>query len=308
MGIDAGGIQPQRLFDPAQLFEAFLPIEQGEPAQAVKGVSGRYLIVGLAVFFASPELGHGFFENASQPGLNRGQRGFLVIKVVNQLRGERRAWAGLGFRQFRHERKELVGILTVDGNKPVRPEPGRLAFTQFRQGSSGEPLDALEQRNPQHLGDSPEFGDRKRTNRLIGLDEGLDVLLIQVQIGVRSQFPGQTVDARQPPVDAVGEGRQLSVKTPGQVQKDVTGVALEEIFVVEEPFAGRRRGLLHTIGFGEIQACLLELPETLIESLEQSGVPERFRVHLMLRGQTPGMVSQLRRVERRFPGALALSD
>ncbi|HUT52218.1 MAG TPA: hypothetical protein VM658_02395 [bacterium] len=65
--------------------------------------------------------------------------------------------------------------------------------------------------------------------------------------------------------------------------------------------------MMHAIRFGEIQACLAKPPEVLSETLEQFGVPGRFGVHLMLRGQTLGMVLQLRRVEWRPPKAPVLS-
>ena len=102
-GIDAGGILPQRLLHPAEPLEAFLPIEQGELAQAGKGIPDGDLILRLAVLLPQAEIVQGFVEGALQPALHRRQRGPFVIEVIDQLRGEIGARAGLGFGQFRHE-------------------------------------------------------------------------------------------------------------------------------------------------------------------------------------------------------------
>src|SRR5208337_1013247 len=96
--------------------------------------------------------------------------------MIDQLRSEIGAWAGLVFSKFCQDREELVGISPVGSDKPVRPEVGDLTFPQLGQSAGGEVLDALNQRDAQHLGDSPEFANPQRALRLIGLNKRKDVL------------------------------------------------------------------------------------------------------------------------------------
>ncbi len=159
LGVDAGRILTQDLLDPAESLETFLPIEQGKMAQTGKGIADGYLFLCLTIFLTHDEIGHGFLEGAFQPDLDRGQRGSFVVEKIEQLQSKIGTWRGLGFRQFRHQRKEMVRISPVGRNEAVRPEVGDFSFTQLGLGLSGDLLDVFDQYHPKHLGDSPEFSD-----------------------------------------------------------------------------------------------------------------------------------------------------
>jgi len=118
------------------------------------------------------------------------------------------------------------------------------SYSMFNRWIEDGLLDVLDQRGAQHLGEGPEFADRKLPHRLIGLNIGQDVFLIQAQVNVRGQFPRQAVDARQTAVGLARERRELPVIPPGQIQPHVTGVAFKDVFIVEEPLGGRRHALL----------------------------------------------------------------
>ena len=250
MGVDAGRILAQHLLHSAEPLEAFLPVEQGKLAQARKSIPNGELILCLAILLQQDEIIHGFVECALQPALHRNQRRPLVIEIINQLRGEIGAWAGIGFGQLRHDRKDLVGIAPVGRNQPVRPEIGNSLLSQFGQGSVGELPNALNQYHAQHQRDGPEFANRDRSHRLIGLNEGQDALLVQAHLGVGGQFPRQAVDAWQTAVGLARERRELPVIPPRQIQPHVTGIAFKDVFIVEEPLRGRRHALLQMGRFG----------------------------------------------------------
>ena len=63
--------------------------------------------------------------------------------------------------------------------------------------------------------------------------------------------------------------------------------------------------MLQATRLGEGEAYLLDPPAALFKTLEEEHTPERFRVDLVLRGQTPGMLLQLGRGERRPHHALS---
>ena len=112
------------------------------------------------------------------------------------------------------------------------------------------------------------------------------------------EFPRQAVDARETPVGLVGECRQFMVITPGKVQLNVACVARDDVLIVEEPLGGWRHTLSQSTLFGEIQASLMDPLTSLFEPLEQARVPLRIWVHLVVRGQTLGMLLDLRWGER----------
>ena len=93
---------------------------------------------------------------------------------------------------------------------------------------------------------------------MIGLNKCKDVLPVYAQFRRGDKCLRQTVDARQAPVGLVGECRQLLVKTPRKVQLNVTGVALDDLLIIEDPLGGRRRTLFQSTRFGEIRAYLMD--------------------------------------------------
>jgi len=93
----------------------------------------------------------------------------------------------------------------------------------------------------------------------------------------------------------------------GKVQLNVAGVALDDVLIVEEPLGGWRHTLFQSTRFGEIRANLMDRLTGQFEPLEQFGVPPRIWVHVVVRGQTLGMLLDLRRGERP-PGAPHISD
>ena len=82
------------------------------------------------------------------------------------------------------------------------------------------------------------------------------------------KFPRQAVDAGEPPVGLARECRQLPVIAPGQVQQNLSGVALDDVFIVEEPLGGRRHALFQAIRYGEIQACFVDPPAAPFDPFE----------------------------------------
>jgi len=101
--------------------------------------------------------------------------------------------------------------------------------------------------------------------------------------------------------------RQLLVITPGEGSAECRGRALDDVLIVEEPLGGWRHTLFQSTRFGEIRANLMDRLTGQFEPLEQFGVPPRIWVHVVVRGQTLGMLLDLRRGERP-PGAPHISD
>ncbi len=207
-GKNAGWIMAQRLFHTTRPLDDLLPVHQGELPEAREGVADRDLVLCLAVLLARAQLAERRVKDPFQPALNRRTGSLFIVEVVDQLKGKIRARPGLVFRQLRHDREQGGGVPPVGGDKPVRPEIGDLAVSQLREAPGGEILDALEQRDAQHLGDRPQLADPQGAHGLVGLDKGDDGLTVDPQTRVSHKLPGQRVDARQIPVGPALEGGQ----------------------------------------------------------------------------------------------------
>jgi hypothetical protein len=140
----------------------FLPVEQGELAQAGKRVPDRYLILRLAVLLAQAQLTRGSAKRALQPALHRCQRGPFVIEVIDQLRGEigaRAGWVSVSSARSRRAGWDLAGWPRSAGSAQ---KIGDFSLTQLGQRPAGEMPDPLNEHHAQHLGDGPEFANRER--------------------------------------------------------------------------------------------------------------------------------------------------
>ncbi len=218
-----------------------------------------------------------------------------------------KARSGLRLRKLGKDREELVGIPSIGGDDPVRPEVRGLTLSKLRQGSFGDAQDALDQRRAQHLGDSPELADRQRVDGLIGIDESEDVLPVQAQIRMEDEFPREPINARETPVRLAGERRKLPVIASGKVHQRFAGIAVDDVLVVEEPLGRWRRALSQSTRFGKIQACHMDPRPSPFEPFEQFAIPPGMRVHPLVPGETLGMLLNLRRRER-IREALRLFD
>jgi len=92
-----------------------------------------------------------------------------------------------------------------------------LTFAQVCQRSDGQPPDAFDQRDTQHLGNCPEFADRQGPYRLICFDIGKDIFPFQAQFRMGNKLLGQTIGAGEPPIEIRGQNGQLAVKSLGKV-------------------------------------------------------------------------------------------
>ena len=88
----------------------------------------------------------------------------------------------------------------------------------------------------------------------MGLDKRQDIFPVQPQFRMGDQILGQGIDAGKSLVGIRGQDRQLPVKAAGKIQQDIAGIALQDIFVVQDPIRRRRGILFQTARHGEIRA------------------------------------------------------
>ena len=141
---------------------------------------------------------------------------------------------------------------------------------------------------------------------MIGLDKRKDVFLIQTQVGMGDEFSREAVDARQTPVGSIGQHRQFLVIAPGEVQLHLADVTLDDVLIVEEPLDGGRRALSQLSRFGQIQTNRWIHCPVCSSRLSNLMFRRGFVAHLMISGETLGILLDLLLRERTL-AALRLS-
>ena len=161
-------------------------------------------------------------------------------------------------------------------------------------GVEGESADALDECDTQHLGKRPELPDSKRSRRLVGVDECKNALRVQAQLQIGDELGGEIVDARETRGTSPRKGRELTVELRGEIDQDVTSVALDHVLVVENPLGSRRRSLLQPCGLRELGADSVDQPSGAVDPGEQiGGLPAR-GFDAVLNGQPLGVLADLR--------------
>jgi hypothetical protein len=128
---------------------------------------------------------------------------------------------------------ELAGAL--DARRPV---VGSLESVHALDRAQRHPAHALDQPQPQHGGHGPELTYDERRDFLEGRHDAVEVVRIDAGLGVRDERDGELVHARITGERSAYRLGQLAVITLGQAVVDLPDVLLNDVKVVEEPFAG----------------------------------------------------------------------
>jgi len=95
--------------------------------------------------------------------------------MIDQLSGEIGAWLGWVAASSARIEKSWLGSRRL-AVISLFTRSRRSHVPQLGQSAGAEILNALNQCDTQHLGDSPEFANRQRVDGLIGLNERKDIL------------------------------------------------------------------------------------------------------------------------------------
>ena len=166
--------------------------------------------------------------------------------------------------------------------RPVRaagqffvPPPRLLAASPGADDAVGEPAKLLDEREPQHDRDGPDFADRELRRALIGAGEVDERLEIDAPGGVGDQLAREDVDARISLKGAVGELGQLEVVAARKVLPDLADLILNDVMVVAQPVLGRDRLRVGAGGGREEAVRRIEARSAVVERGQQRAAAPR---------------------------------
>ena len=272
-GIDPGRVSAKNLLHAARMLEDLAPVEQGKLPEAGESVADGDLVLRLAVLLAEVDLPEGPAVRALEPPLHQHECRLLVVEVVDELTGEVGTRGGLAHGKLGKDGKELVGATPVGPDQPVCPEVCDLPLAELGGSAQGDVPDALDQGDAQHLGEGPELRDRQGTGRLAGIHEPADVLPVQALFQLEDEPGGYIVDSWQADGRSARQGWKPPAELGREIHLDVTGVALDDVFVVENPLRGGRCSLLQPGRLGEIRADLMDLATRVQEPRDHGALP-----------------------------------
>ncbi len=214
---------PVRLGDGPQTGDAVGHSDLGK-RQPPGRPGGRLL--GAEGFVGDPvlEVAHG----RERPGVAK-----LLEKASDEDRGQRRR---IG---------EEALQLRVEGRLPRFAGPSdlrrrlvrRLRLIQPAHRAQGHPPHVLDESQPEHRRDGPELADGESGDLLKGSHEAGHVVERDPALAVRDQRDSQLVDPRIPGERPAAQHGQLSVVAPRQALAHLVHVLLDDVIVVQQPFA-----------------------------------------------------------------------
>ena len=103
----------------------------------------------------------------------------------------------------------------------------------------GCPAKVLDQCQPQHVGRRPKLAERQYGDALIGAEELVQAVPIELPVEIGDQLPSQVVDSRQTATGARGEPRQAVAAGAGQLASGRLDLVADQTVVVQQPRARR---------------------------------------------------------------------
>ncbi len=105
----------------------------------------------------------------------------------------------------------------------------------------GDASQILDEDDAQRDRDGPQLADRQQLDGLVGVEEALQDVRIEVAVGVRDERPRDAEDARVAGERTVLELRQLAIEAARKQRAHLADLLVDEVVVVEQPL--RRRGI-----------------------------------------------------------------
>ena len=119
------------------------------------------------------------------------------------------------------------------------------------------------------IGIGPQLAQRQWRHRLVRGEESGEALGIDLPVAVRDGLERNVVHARQTGRGPACELRQLPAVAPGEVASRRADLLLDQVEIVEQPFAGRRDRLLRLDRPGQQRAGIGQHGLVLGEAWEQ---------------------------------------
>jgi hypothetical protein len=155
----------------------------------------------------------------------------------------------------------------------------------------------LDQPQPQHDRHGPQLAQRQRADGLIGRDEVADAFGVHASVGVGDQLQRDVIHAGESRRRSIRQSRQLVAVGPREMQTRQTDLLLDQIEIVQEPFA--RRAAAPPFGLrASHQIVGVDQNPLVVRQTRQQPVRARLRVKPMPPRQGDGMPAQLLAAEQ----------
>ncbi len=242
-GVHVGRVLAQRLLHMRQRLDELAPVGRAEQAQAADAVADRHLRGRLVLRLQLHQLLDVLLRVGQvllDPRQRQRQRGAARVQPARQLGDEGRRHRRVGPRHVGDDQDQPLRVLLGHVEHAVGPAVGELALADRRGDAHGDAAQVLDQRQPQHDRDRPQLAELEHLDGLVRRDEAGQRAAAQATVAMRDGLQRQVIDPRQPRRRPGGQARQLAAVARRQVQLRGAYLFLDEVEVVEQPFAGRR--------------------------------------------------------------------
>ena len=181
-----------------------------------------------------------FGEPVLDPGQRQSQSRGLALQAPRQFRDERAHHRRVRARHVRDHQNQAGRVVLGDVHHLVRPGFGLVAVERAAGDTGCHPAQILDQRQPQHDRDAPQFAQFERHHGLIGGHEAAEAFGVDAAIAMRNGLERDVVDAGKPRRGSLRQARQLPAVTLGQMPGRSANLLLDQIEIIEQPFAGGR--------------------------------------------------------------------
>ncbi|MDQ1133040.1 hypothetical protein QE386_001635 [Pseudoxanthomonas winnipegensis] len=240
--IGAVRVLAQQVFDHAAALDEAAPVHAGDEAQAADAVADRGLRGGLANALAldhglerAPALGHPLLHP-----VDRHVRGEVAAaQVAQQFGHEGPAHRRLRAQHVGQHQHHVLGRALGGFGHALGPGLGQAVIADVAGDARGDAAQVLDHRQAQHDRHGPQLADAQRLLLLVAADQPLHGLGIDLAIAVGHRLHGQVVDPRQAGRRPAGQRRQRPAVAAGQVAPRQPHLLVDQVVVVQQPFAGR---------------------------------------------------------------------
>ncbi len=200
------------------------------------------------------------------PGQGKRQGRTLPLQPPDEFRYERRRHRGFGARHVGNHQNEALGILSCNLYDLIRPGVGKVTVHPAGGDVHPDAAKILDQRQPQHDRDGPQFSQLEIGDRLVGCDETPETLGIDPAISVGDRLQGDVINPRKAGGRASREQRQFAAVALGKMALGRADLLLDQVEIIVQPLACRCQQLIRRYCLGQYAADIEQLSFVLIQA------------------------------------------
>ena len=197
--IDPGRVLRQRFLNHTVPGHEIPPVLDGEKAEAADAVSNRYLIGGLSLTIRQHHLFKQevlFGKPMFQPARHQAHGGRMPLQRASEFCQKGFRQRGLRACQIGQRQDQIVGFCLGHVQHSVRPLRSEISVLAGVHDADCHPAQILDECQPEHQRHCPEFADRQRGHRLVGVDERIEHRHVHTSVSVGNHFQSDAIRSR----------------------------------------------------------------------------------------------------------------